>query len=164
MKFLGDHYVITSPVVGGLGTASGWIPTRLQQGDELATLAPLYNTSAQAIVEGNDTVFDTPSINAWVLATGGVTLSNGQPVFGDNSVIFLPPGGPRSPAVGGSPVGGTFLAGFPGGALGALGALGLLGLGGLALARRKKKGGRRQPGGRVGNYRLNPRRRRRVRR
>ncbi len=90
------------------GVAAGWLPSKLLMGDELDSqpghavdpshrLALLYNTSAQAIVEGNGILFDTPSINAWVLASGGVTLNDGQPVFSNNSVILLPPGGPRLP-------------------------------------------------------------------
>lgn len=91
-----------------------WVKTRLLKGDELGSfkghevspehdLARLYGVTARQIVEGNGVVFDTAPINAWVLATGGKKLSNGQPVFTENSVILLPPGGPRNAAANAPP-------------------------------------------------------------
>lgn len=90
-------------------TTATWIPVRLQAGDELGSqpghtparghdLAALYGLTARAIVEGNGVRWDATAINAWVLRTGGVKLSNGQPVFSAASIIRLPAGGPR-PAV-----------------------------------------------------------------
>lgn len=79
-----------------------WVPTRLRLGDMLGgaatvadDLAKLYQVTPRQIVEANGIAWGTPTINAWVKATGGVTLSNGQPVFSGASVILLPPDGPR---------------------------------------------------------------------
>lgn len=82
---------------------SGWVATHLLDGDELATLGPLYHVAPRAIVEANGTTWSTPAINAWVLRTGGITLTNGQPVFARTSIIFLPAGGPRAAVAAPSP-------------------------------------------------------------
>lgn len=88
------------------------VPTRLLAGDELGPykkadgsihrpaeghdLSALYGVNAKAIVvDFNNVTFTTEAIDAWVAATGGDTLPNGQIVFGPNSVIMLPEGGPR---------------------------------------------------------------------
>ena len=64
--------------------------TRLQLGDTLASLAAQYGISAKEIVTGNGVAFTTSAIDAWVIATGGIRLSNGQAVFSGNSTILLP--------------------------------------------------------------------------
>lgn len=131
-------------IVEGQPHPLGWVKTRLRTGDELGSfgshkvppehdLARLYGISAQKIVEGNGVIFDTEPINEWVMRTGGKRLSNGQEVFADTSVIYLPPGGPRPP--------------FTPGRTGSSGwlwvLLGLGAAGGLvALASSKKKGER----------------------
>lgn len=110
--------------LGGLGAlgavAAGWIPTRLFDGDSLASLASAYKLTAEQIALGNDVAFSSSAISGeggWVQRTGGKLLvdRNGNPVplkkdgkiklerqyvFTSNSVIFLPPGGPRPPADG----------------------------------------------------------------
>lgn len=88
----------------------GWVPSRLLRGDELGdqprishfperrhNLEKLYRISPQQIVEGNGVAFRTADIDAWVMETGGTRLVNGQAVFSEASVIFLPPNGPRLP-------------------------------------------------------------------
>ena len=141
------------------GVQAGWVPTKLLMGDELDStpghtvdpshrLALLYNTSAQAIVEGNGILFDTNSINAWVLQTGGVTLSDGQPVFSNNSVILLPPGGPRPSADGsGGVVGPPAPSGVQEAGLSpfVVGAFGLVALVLLLGGKKKKKGEKPKP-------------------
>lgn len=88
----------------------GWVPCRLLLGDELGdqprinhfpprnhNLEKLYRLSPQQIVDGNGVAFRSAEIDAWVMETGGVRLTNGQAVFSSASVIFLPPNGPRLP-------------------------------------------------------------------
>jgi hypothetical protein len=95
----------------------GWVPTVLKTDDELGTfpghvvprarnLAELYDLSARAIVEGNGYAFTSDAIEGdggWIhdlhAAGLGGRLVNGKWHFTGGTVIFLPPGGPRRPAI-----------------------------------------------------------------
>lgn len=95
----------------------GWVPTVLKTDDELGSfpghdvprarnLAELYDVSAKAIVEGNGYAFTSDAIEGdggWIhdLHVDGLggKLVNGKWHFTGGTVIFLPPGGPRRPAI-----------------------------------------------------------------
>lgn len=81
---------------------SALVPTRLQRGDTLASLATLYGVSARTIatVWNDAAAWSVPDVNAWVLsdAVGGVMLPTGWAAFQEGSVIWLPVDGPRPSA------------------------------------------------------------------
>lgn len=88
------------------GVRTDWVWTRLQNGDMLSTLAPLYGLQAKEIVLGNGVSWNSAAIEGdagWVRQRGSRTKLGARWVFDSNTTILLPRGGPRSEVGAGTP-------------------------------------------------------------
>ena len=139
-----------------MGRQASWVATRLQKNDTLDLLVSFYKPlQARDIVEGNGVPWRSSSIEGdggWIQKSGSKTKIGSRWVFDANTVIFLPPGGPRAPVEPstvitpggpGKPLPGLIKSAGFSGWLGAavLGVLALVGFGAAAAKKRRKKGG-----------------------